>query len=796
MNFRTLCAAFILVSTILPAFSQSRFNLEGTVKDEKNKLPLGGATIRMGSGFATNSDSLGRFNFVLPKGEQELSVSFVGYKPFFLRFTLTADKVMAIELEEDSKQLDAVMVSGSNQKKSERVTIGLDNISIKGVKKLPAIMGEVDILRAIQSLPGITSVGEGANGVNIRGGNVDQNMILLEDMPIYNPTHMFGLFSVFPADGIREIELYKGGIPARFGGRVASVMNIKMVEPNVSKFRINGGISPVSNRLTMEIPLIKEKLSFLTSNRLSYNDFWLKLFGGPQLAGTRANFYDLANKIVYRPNEKLSLSLASYISNDNYGVDSLFGIDNVVADKTKFKYGHQNLSARVNYYANAKWNFNTAIIWSQYKTKTYSGSDLTPFELKTANDYKAVKANVTHKYNEKQEFNFGINAVQHGILPAELNKNITNSPINPLVIPNENAVELSAFASDDIQISKQLLVELGARFTQFRSLGAAEIWDYDPKFPKTAATVVGKRQITEGGTIATYSGIEPRLSLKYDLKNGDAIKLGYNRMQQFLQLISNNTTPLPTARWKLADNNVKPQVSDFISLGYFKNDKDDAWEASAEAYYRSSDNILDYVSGANIQLNPHIETQLLSGQGRAYGLELMLTKKKGETTGWINYTYSRAFQKIQGDFPQLQQLNEGEWFSTDYDKPHNVNLIINTQIGKHHTFSWTFVYGTGRPFTEPVGIFQSGNYKYPIYTKRNNGRISDYHRLDFSWVIANPSMKERKWEGSWSFTVYNIYGRKNAYSYYFKPELNGLTPYKLSVFASPFLSLAYNFKLL
>jgi hypothetical protein len=620
-------------------------------------------------------------------------------------------------------------------------------------------------------------------------------MILIEDMPIYNPTHMFGLFSVFPADGIREIELYKGGIPARFGGRVASVMNIKMLEPNASKFRMNGGISPVSNRLTMEIPVLKEKLSILTSNRLSYNDFWLKLFGGPSLAGTRANFYDLANKISFKPNEKLSLSVASYISNDNYGVDSLFGIDNIVADKTKFKYGHQNFSARANYYTNQKWNFNLAFIISQYKTKTYSGSDSTPFELKTANDYKAGKLVITHKLNATHEVNFGINAVQYGILPAELNKDIRNSPINPLIIPNENALELSGFASDDIQISKQLVMEIGARFTQFRSLGAAELLDYDPKFPKSESTVIGKRQITEGGTIASYSGIEPRFSLKYDFKNGDAIKLGYNRMQQFLQLVSNNTTPLPTARWKLADNNVKPQVSDFLSLGYFKNDKDDAWEASAEVYYRQSDNILDYISGANLQLNPHVETQLLLGKGRAYGLELMLTKKQGETTGWISYTYARALQRVLGDFPQLQQLNDGEWFRTDYDKPHNVNMIINTQVGKHHTFSWTFVYGTGRAFTEPVSIFQQGNFKYPIYTKRNNARISDYHRLDFSWTIANPSMKQRKWEGSWTFTVYNIYGRKNAYSYYFKPELSGLSPYKLSVFASPFLSLSYNFKL-
>ena len=796
MNIKTLLTTLFLSAACFNAFSQTRFNLEGIVTNDKTKQPLNGAIIKMGSGFAMNSDSLGRFSFVLPKGEQELTVSFIGYKPHFIRFNLDADKRMDIELEEDSKQLDAVMVSGSAQKKSERVTIGLDNISIKGVKKLPAIMGEVDILRAIQSLPGITSVGEGANGVNIRGGNVDQNMILIEDMPIYNPTHMFGIFSVFPADGIREIELYKGGIPARFGGRIASVMNIKMVEPNASKFRINGGISPVSNRLTMEIPILKEKLSFLTSNRLSYNDFWLKLFGGPSLAGTRANFYDLANKLVFRPNEKLSLSLSSYISNDNYGVDSLFGIDNIVADKTKFKYGHQNFAAKVNYYANTKWNFNAAFISSQYKTKTYSDSEFTPFELKTSNDYKALKINITHTPNAAHEFNFGINAVKYGILPAELNKNIKNSPINPLLIPNENGLELSGFASDDIKISTRFLLEVGARFTQFRSLGAAEILDYDPKFPKTDATVVGKRQITEGGTIATYNGVEPRLSLKYDLKNGDALKLGYNRMQQFLQLVSNNTTPLPTARWKLADNNIKPQVSDFISLGYFKNTKDEMWEASAEAYYRLSNNTLDYVSGANIKLNPHIETQLLSGTGRAYGLELMLTKKQGGTTGWVSYTYSRALQKVLGDFPQQQQLNDGDWFSTDYDKPHNLNMIISTQIGKHHTFGWTFVYSTGRPFTEPVGIFQQGNYKYPIYTDRNNARISDYHRLDFSWTIANPSLQQRKWEGSWTFTVYNIYGHKNAYSYYFKPNLNGLTPYKLSVFAAPFLSLAYNFKLL
>ena len=794
MIFRNSTLSLLFSLFISVSFGQN-FRLAGKVLDADSKQPLPGAAISIGNlKKAILTDVNGDFSVRVPKGEYPLDITYISYRPYRQKITVNENLSLIIELQSLDNELEEVTISGASNAGTKNLAIGLNTLSIKGIKKMPAIMGEIDILRSLQTLPGVSSMGEGANGVNVRGGNVDQNLIYIDDTPIFNPTHMFGLFSVFPADAIRGIELYKGGIPARYGGRTASVMNVNMAEPNLETFKINGGIGPISNRVTAEIPIIKDKLGFLTSARISYNDFWLKLFGNPSISGTKANFVDFANKIYYKPNSKTVISVSNYISNDNYGVDSLFSIENVIARKTNFRYGHRNFSAKASYFFSTKFSVNLIGVYSDFLANTFSKDSANPFELKSSVRYRSAKVNFDYSPNQKNKINFGVSGIRYKINPGELNKDIISS-ISPVLIPLETSYELAAYVSDEIEFSKRWGAELGLRYVSFINMGPGNVTEYLATEPKSISSIRSVVNIPGNKAESNYGGLEPRLAIKYSFGEDDALKIGYNRSQQFIQLVSNNTTPLPTARWKTSDRHIPAQVSDFITLGYFKNFRKSIYEFSAEIYGRKTANILDYVSGANLQLNPNLETQLLVGKSRAYGLELMMTKKKGETTGWLAYTYARAMQQVLGSFPEIQQLNDGKWFSTDYDKPHTVNAVINTQVAKRHTFSWNFAYSTGRPFNAPVGIYQVGIRKYPIYTERNNDRISDYNRLDFSWTIENPSMKDRRYQGSWNFTVYNLYGRKNAYSYFFKTAAYGLVLNKLSVFASPFLSLSYNFKI-
>jgi hypothetical protein len=771
--------------------------LTGTVLDQSTGEPILGATITLDykkSGFIT--DSLGHFLLYLPVGEYILKVSHVGYKSFREKVTLTKDTDLKISLEDVTKTLEEVIVSSQATRRSiETPSLGVTILSIKGIKKLPAMMGEVDIIRSLQTLPGVSSVGEGSNGVNIRGGNIDQNLIYIDDMPIFNPTHLFGLFSVFASDAIREMELYKGGVPARFGGRSAAVLDIKMTEPKLDTFRLSGGVGLVSNRVMAEVPIIKDKLSIMAAGRVSFNDFLFKWFAPKNMENTRANFYDIATKVFYRPNKKNTLTFATYFSKDYYQIDSLFSLQNVIAKKTQFDYGHQNMSIHWSRYFNPKLSMEVVGVTSDYKTTTYAPDTVNRIDLKNQISYKNLKIGFDYSPNDAHKLNFGLSGIRYDIQPGTLNKGIV-SRITSVELPNEQALELAAFVDDEYKVNARFTVQAGLRYALFMDLGPYTVRNYLTTQPKSAASVFSTEEIASGAIGQTYSGFEPRVTMKYTLSENSTIKFGYNRMQQFIQLLSNNTTPLPTSRWKTADSNIKPQVSDLVSMGIFKNLKESIWEVSLEGYYRRTQNLLDYVSGADLQLNKTIETQLISGEGKAYGLELMVTKKKGELSGWASYTYARSFQLMKGDFPELQQISQGNWYPTNYDKPHSLNIMMNIQPNKHHSFSFTFAYQTGRPFTSPVGMYLLGGKKYPVYESRNNDRISDYHRLDFSWTINNPSLKDKRWQGSWIFTVYNLYGRQNAYSVFFKAVGYGLQANELSVFAAPIVSLTYNFKFL
>lgn len=767
---------------------------EGVVRDSSDSKPLESATIRIEQQ-GVFTDKTGKFSVLIPYGEYSVIVSMLGYRSFRRRIAFKQPTLrLEVSLVNVAKELDEVMVTTQGVDKNiERPLLGVTPLSIKTIKKIPAIMGETDILRGIQMLPGVTSVGEAANGVNIRGGTTDQTLMLLDDTPIFNPTHLFGLFSVFTPDAIAGLELYKGGIPARFGGRTASVLDVSMLNPSLTQTKVTGGISLVSNRATIEAPLIKNKLGLLVSARGSFNDFLFKL-GSARLENIKANFYDVATKLFYKMNDKHTFTLSGYLSKDFFQTDLLGTIGNINATATQYDYRSVNASLKWFYLVNSQFNIQSTAIFTSYQPKT-----LLP-ELNTDNKvaieseilYRQLKTNFNYIPNQQHRLEFGVSSIWYDISPGTLNPNKSTS-VNYSAIPREKSIEAGIFAEDEITVNSKLTLSVGLRYAQYWSMGPTTLRQYQSDVPKSDFTVIDSTIYRAGQVAQTYGGLEPRIALKYSLNNSSSLKFGYNFIRQYLQVVSNTTTPLPTSRWATSNAYIKPQSSQLWSVGYFKNLKDNIYEFSLEGYYRQNENVLDYKPGADFLLQPYLETQILQGKAQAYGLEVMLSKKKGELTGWINYTFSRSLNQIKVSDRYEEQINGGKWYPSNFDRPHSFNSSLIIGQGAHHEFGFTFVYNTGRPFTVPSGIVRFDGVNYPFYQDRNNERIKDYHRLDFSWTIRNPSMKKRRWEGSWTFTVYNLYARKNAYSVYLRTE-NGIKAYQLTIFGSPIPSLTYNFK--
>jgi hypothetical protein len=751
-----------------------------------------------------HTDSLGKIRMGVKCGDHLVNFNVVGYKPFSYRYTTQwsrhVEKPQLVQLESIINQLEEVVVtSQSNTRNLETPSLGVSIMNLKAVQKLPPAAGELDVLRSLQSLPGVSSVGEGANGINIRGGSVDQNLILLDHTPVFNPTHLLGLFSLFPTDAIREMQLYKGSIPARYGGRTSAVLDIRLAEPDMEKFRIKGGIGLISNRLNAEIPIIKDKMALLSSVRGSFNEYLIKFYnnvllnsiGDKRLPDNRPIFYDFANKLTWKITPQDQLTLMSYISYDSYRIDSLYSLAGIVPKQANMIYGHQNFSARWNHYFSTKLNFNLLGVQSLYKTQTSSDQLRTGFDFNTRLLYQNIKGEVTYAPNKLNRINMGLSLTRLKLNPADLSPK-AGSSISPVNLDVENGLETALFFSDEYELSRDLLVEIGLRAVRFWNVGPTHVSVFEEGIPKSNSSITNVLNIK--GIESTFNRLEPRMGLRYKLNELSSVKIGYNRMNQFLHMISNYSTPLPSVRWKTSNRYIPPEQSDLISIGLFKDTKSRKWEGSLELYYKWQRSIFDYLNGAELSINPQVETQLLTGKGKAYGMELMINKKKGIMTGWLAYTYARSFQKIPGEYPSIQQINGGAWFPSIIDKPHTINTLINFQTEKHNAVSFTFVYSTGRPYTAPVSFYKSGLKYFPVYSERNNGRISDYHRLDFSWIITNPSMKVKRWEGSWIVTIYNLYGRKNAFSYYFNPDGALFKPFKVSVFPTPLFSLTYNFK--
>lgn len=800
MKNKLLLLACVLCGVVGTALAQRRqIRVEGYVRDSTTQSPIPNVTIRLDfakSGYTT--DEKGYYGFyVSERTEHILTISHVGYRTFRTRFTRSDDYVLNLALQPVAKELEEVIItSKSSEQNVNRPLLGVSSLNIKQLKKIPAFMGETDVLRGLQMLPGVTSVGEAANGVNIRGGTTDQNLILLDDAPIFNPTHLFGLFSVFPPDAVSSVELYKGGIPARFGGRVASVLDVTMALPSLDKFKMQGGISPVSNRLNVEVPLIKNKMAISVAGRGFFNDFLFRL-GPERIKNIRANFGDVATKLFYRINTKNTLTLSGYWSKDFFQTDLLGTIDNINATSTQFDYRTLNGTLKWFYAINPKLNFQTVAVYSHYSPKTLLPELNRDNSVTLASSIKQqqVRSSFSYTPNVKHKIEVGLSGIQYRIEPGSLDPGISPSIKARLVAP-ENAWEFAIFADDEITLSPKTTLLLGLRYSHYLDVGPKTVRYYKAGEPKDGLSLMDSTRFGKGEVIQTYGGFEPRVSLKHSLSTDASLKFGYSLMRQYLQVISNTTTPLPTARWKTADTYVPPQVSHLVSGGYFRNLKNSIYEFSVEAYYRQTANILDFKPGADFLLQQFLETEILKGKNVSYGAEMMLAKKKGELTGWVSYTYARSLNQVNEGTGLGEQINGGAWYAANYDRPHSLNATLSINHDAIHTFSFNFAYSTGRPFTAPSGVVTYQGQAYPFYDKRNNDRIKDYHRLDFSWTIDNPNRrKDRRFKGNWTVTVYNLYGRKNPYSVFMRSVgTRNIQPYQLVIFGSPFGSLTYNFR--
>jgi hypothetical protein len=788
-----------LVAMLIFSFSGSYAQLycSGQVLDAMTNEPLEGASILLnyeGKNRGSRSDKNGEFRIELPYADNNIQIRYTGFVSRWIYLESGVSLINStIKLEPVSNTLEQVIVTSKGfDQKIRKPVLGANSINMKTLQRIPAAFGEVDLFRSIQMLPGVTSVGEASNGVNIRGGTTDQNLILIDDTPIFNPTHMFGLFSLIPPDAVRNLDLYKGNVPARFGGRAASVLDVALVNPDLTKFKMKGGLSLISEKLMLSTPIVKDKLGIYLAGRSSYHDAILPIISDA-LENIKTQFGELVAKTLWRVNDKNTFTAMGYLSSDYFETDLLNHLPNVVGTSTFFEHTTSNGAAKWSHIFNDKFDIQATAMVANYKptigTRESEGNNAVRLESSILQ--KQLKSNVYFQ-QKSHKSEAGLMFTNYTLNPGRLNPG-TSERVNLIKTPIENGNELAAYLDDEFSPGTNLAMSFGLRYSYFYNFGPLNVRTYRSGEPRDDFSVSGIESFQKGRMIQSYGGLEPRFGMRYALSPKNSVKFGYNLMRQYLQIVSNTTTPIPTSRWKTSDTHIKPQVSNLFTAGYYQAFRDDIYEATVEAYYRATQNIMDYKPGADFLLQEFPETQLVQGQSKAYGIELMVSKKKGLFTGWANYTYSRTFNRVNPDVDILELVNGGDWYPANYDKPHSFNTSLDFNVDEHNSFSFNFVYSTGRPYTQPVGFVSYLNSLYPFYDSRNNERIPDYHRLDFSWNIYNPRMKDRRWQGRWAFSVYNLYARKNVYSVYFRTEDSRTKAYRLQILGAPIVSLAYNF---
>lgn len=765
---------FLITFSVELAHAQSKFTISGVITDSATGETMIGATIAVKelSGVGTACNQYGFYSLTLPQDDYTLLVTFLGYTQISKQISLNSNQKIDFKLSPKANELGEVVVEA--EKKNESITnsdVGVTKLEMKEIKKIPVLFGEQDILKTLTLTPGVKSLGEGNGGLYVRGGDNSQNLILLDEATVYNANHLLGFFSTFNSDAIKDVTLYKGTAPAEYGGRLSSVLDVKMNDGNNQKFHVGAGIGLISSRLNVEGPIVKDKGSFLLTGRRTYADLFLKLSSDEQLNQNELYFYDLNAKANYAINDKNRIYLSGYFGRDVIKISDRFGID----------WGNATGTLRWNHLWSQKLFSNTSLIYSDYDYRVAITRETDEFSITSSIRNINLKHEFQYFLNSKHTFNFGFNSFYHTITPGQVEVS-EGSNMNPTELQNRNALENAIFISGNWKPNARWNIEYGIRLSSFNLLGAGDFYSYDNN-----GSVTDTLSYSNGEIVKTYVNPEPRLNIAYILNENNSLKLSYTRNTQNLHLVKNSTSTTPTDIWIASSNNVKPEICDQFSIGYFKNFNENKFQFSAETYYRIMQNQLDLKNGAEIRANDKIEGELLFGEGRAYGLELFLKKKYGKFNGWIGYTLSRTERKING-------INDGNWYPARQDATHDISIVGIYDINKKWSVSATWVYNTGSAVTFPSGKYTlNGNTEF-YYTERNGYRMPAYHRLDLG--ATRYFTKSKKRESSLNFSLYNAYGRKNAYTIDFQDDPNDPTKTQVvKTYLFTFIpSITYNIK--
>lgn len=763
MNIRILSLLILFLAAVVKVYSQEKVTLSGTVSNKSNTETLIGVNIYIPEAKAgVTTNSYGFYTTTLPKGTYTIIISHLGYDNIEEMITLTENTKRDFGMTETSKTLDEVVIKANTTKANIRKPeMSTNKLSIATIKKMPAVLGEVDVLKSILQLPGVSNAQEGASGFNVRGGSVDGNLVLLDEAVVYNTSHLFGFFSVFNADVIKDLKLYKGGIPANFGGRISSVLDIYQKEGNNKEYHVNGGIGLVSSRLLVEGPIARGKSSFVVAGRGSYAHLFLKLADEPN----SANFYDLNTKFNYKFNDKNNVFVSGYFGNDNLNLNNSF-INT---------YGNRLMNLRWNHIFSDKVFSNASAIYSDYDYR---------IKIKTVGlDWKAEVKNYNFKYDVKHYFsnnlslNYGVNSIYYKFNPGTISPFGAGSAINPDQLAKKYAFENALYVSAEQQLSEKLSLNYGLRYSSFQRLGAQEAYTYANNQPVVfnkefhiyeEAGPTGTITYKNNQKIASFNNLEPRVAIAYSLNNDQSVKISYNRMSQYVHLISNTASATPLDIWAPSDQYLKPEILDQVALGYFHNFTNSKYSLEAETFYKKIKNKADYIDGADLLGIDAVERVLLNGEGRAYGLEMMLKKNTGRLTGWVSYTVSKAEQRTPGRNADEPGINNGQWYRANYDKLHNLSVTGAYALNKKWSLGAIFSYQSGKAATFPNGKYQYQGITVASYGARNENSLSAYHRLDVSATYTPKPNKTKGWQGEWNFSIYNLYNRSNAASYSFR----------------------------
>lgn len=784
---KQMCLLFLLTAMLGASFvsAQTKFTINGTIKDAKNGETLIGVTVLIKELQTGNvSNEYGFYSLTLPAGTYTLQYSYIGYGTQEKKIELTANQVLDIRLQEDNQTMQEVVIESKKEDADINVKsleMGVSRLEIQQIRKIPALLGEADLIRSLQMTPGVSTVGEGATGFNVRGGGVDQNLILLDEAPVYNSAHLFGLFSVFNPDAVKDVKLVKGGIPAQYGGRLASVLDIRMKEGNNQRFSGSAGIGTVSSRLTLEGPIVKDKGSFVIAGRRSYADLFLKLSSDENLRNNTFYFYDLSAKVNYKINERNRVFASGYFGRDVFKFDDDFQSD----------WGNATASMRWNHLFSEKLFANFTAIYSNYNYSLGIPSGTQAFDWDSRIINYNLKGDFNWYINPQHTINFGASALLYQLQPGKSRPTSPESIFNEIDLQQQNAMEYAAYFDHEWKLGNRLALQYGVRLSMYQLLGEGTYYDYEGELDKRK-TAINPRTYAKGEVVAQYFNPEPRFSLKYEVSPTASLKASYNRMAQYLHLISNTTAASPTDVWSPSTKNIKPEIADQIALGYFQNFKNNTFETSIEAYYKTMSNQIDYVNGANLLLNPKLEGELLYGTGRSYGVEVYAKKNSGKLNGWVSYTLSKTERKIEG-------INNNDWYNAKYDRTHILNAVAIYDITPRWSLAANFAYATGVATTFPNAAFEFDGIIVPHNTdnERNNYRVPAYHRLDFSATLNGKKRPNRRIETNWVFSIYNVYARRNPFTVFFRQNPDNLQQtqaVRFSVFGSMLPSVTFNAK--